>query len=364
MDSELINKFRDKVNSNGFVLFKYRDIKGKDQWSCICSAMDWITVAMEYIADVKTGKRSYKQSIEMYAYISSIDVVWEAIQQLHRVLFQTDKVPFKNECECFFDKILEHDDNAYFKTIRASFGAHPVNLKGEKEGEKYFASWSGAFLGEDYSVLLYSNIVGNGFRTLYLRIKELNKFLDTRYNYLNQLMDEIDRQYEEFKIGMKNTPIKRVDDICNQLSILKEESTNRLHLYSTFIEQFNMIFNVQITNKKNEKMVSEYKESLKPLMSQLYKSLQNMDNNEMDYDILYQTSEKLPNGYGYLVSKLTDYIYGVGYHPTMWEDRLRESFKEHFIMEYSSYDELYVLIVSCINKLNQNEGLAYKNKNN
>jgi len=31
-------------------LFKYRDVNGKERWSCICSAMNWITVAMEYIA--------------------------------------------------------------------------------------------------------------------------------------------------------------------------------------------------------------------------------------------------------------------------------------------------------------------------
>lgn len=91
-DLNLIGKFRDKVNSHGFVLFKYRNVKGKDQWSCICSAMDWITVAMEYIADVEAGRKSCKQSMEMYAYISSIDVVWEAVQQLHRVLFQTGEM--------------------------------------------------------------------------------------------------------------------------------------------------------------------------------------------------------------------------------------------------------------------------------
>jgi len=93
-DLELINKFREKVSSNDFVYFKFSNVNGRNQWSCICSAMDWITVAIEYIADVRSGKRSYQQSMEMYAYISSIDVVWEAIQQIHRVLFQTKRIPF------------------------------------------------------------------------------------------------------------------------------------------------------------------------------------------------------------------------------------------------------------------------------
>ena len=66
-DLELIDDFRRKVEEHDFVLFKYRDVQCRDKWSCICSAMDWITVGMEYISDVKNGKRSCTQSMEMFA---------------------------------------------------------------------------------------------------------------------------------------------------------------------------------------------------------------------------------------------------------------------------------------------------------
>ena len=90
MDSKLIDLFREKVNDNGadFVLHRYRNINGKNQWSIICSAMDWISVVVDEI-DVK--KLSYKNdndsSIRVMTFIVCIDVLWEAIQQLHRVLF-------------------------------------------------------------------------------------------------------------------------------------------------------------------------------------------------------------------------------------------------------------------------------------
>lgn len=351
---DLIDRFRDKVNSNDFVLFKYHAVQGKDKWSCICSAMDWITVAIEYISDVRNGKRSCLQSMEMFAYIASIDVVWEAVQQLHRVLFNTNRIPFKNENECFEEKILEEDDNDYFKTLRASFGAHPVNLNGREKGEKYFASWSGDMLG-DYSVLLYSNKVGNGFRTMYLKMNELNKFLDKRYAYLNQLMDEIDRQYEEFKQEMRNIPIERTDNICNQLVILKDASSKRLNLHKTLIDKLIMVFDVPITNKENEKMVNEYKKDLKHVAGQIYNSLQTIDCEGVDYDVMYQTTNKLQNGYGYYIEKISNYIYGTGYPPTFWEPRLQKIFKDHFAMEYSNYKEMYILIISCIHKLNKNQ---------
>ena len=350
---KLIDKFREKINSNNFVMYKYQNIANRNQWGCICSAMDWITVAMQYIVDVDAGKRRCIQSMEMYAYISSIDVIWEAIQQLHRVLFQTNNIPFKDERECFFNKIIDQDDNNYFKTLRASFGAHPVNLKGKDNGEKYFASWSGSIAG-DYDVLLYSNKVDGGFRTLYLKIDELNKFLDKRYNYLNKLMDEIDRQYTEFKYKMSKKSIKRNDEICAQLYILQTESKERLHLYETIINKLIIIFNTAITDKENKKMVLEYRKSLYCLVNDIYRALQDIDSYEVNDAVLYQTSDKLPAGYGYFVEKLTEYIYGVGYPPSVWEEKLIEKFKGHFVINYSSYEELYVLILSCINKLNKN----------
>lgn len=351
---QLIEKFRDKVDANDFVLFKYRNVNGKDKWSCICSAMDWITVAMEYIDDVNKGKRSCLQSMEMFAYIASIDVVWEAVIQLHRVFFDTKKIPFKNEYECFEKKILEEDDNDYFKTLRASFGAHPVNLNGKEKGEKYFASWSGDSNGA-YNVILYNNKAENDeFNTMYLKMNELNMFLEKRYGYLNQLMDEIDRQYVEFKREMNNAIIERSDNIFEQLVILKDASSKRLDLHNTLIRKLMMIFSIPITNTENEKMVNEYKEVLKPIVRQIYNSLQTLDYDGVDYSALYQTTNKLQNGYAYYIEKISNFIYGAGYPPIIWEPRLREIFKGHFVMQYSSYEELYLLIIACINKLNKN----------
>ena len=48
---ELIGQFRDRVNKNNYVLNKYRNIDGKNKWSCICSCMDWIYVAISYLSE-------------------------------------------------------------------------------------------------------------------------------------------------------------------------------------------------------------------------------------------------------------------------------------------------------------------------
>lgn len=88
MDSTLINTFRNEVNDQDLVLQMYHSRDGKALWNIICSAMDWIDVVVGEI-DVHKLLRGNdnKSSIHFITFISCADVLWEAIQQLHRVFF-------------------------------------------------------------------------------------------------------------------------------------------------------------------------------------------------------------------------------------------------------------------------------------
>lgn len=68
MDEKLIDKFRDRVNKNYFVLHKYKNVNGKNKWNCICSAMDWISVSVHYLCSdgvLNITKDENKNSIEV-----------------------------------------------------------------------------------------------------------------------------------------------------------------------------------------------------------------------------------------------------------------------------------------------------------
>lgn len=348
-----IEMFRDEVNMDKFVYSKYRMIGGKNQWGCICSAMDWITVAIEYIMKFYANKESI-QSMEMFAYISSIDVVWEGIQQLHRVVFPNKKqLPFDGQYQCFKNRVYEHkDDNTYFKEIRACFGAHPVNLQGEN-GERLFASWSGNFYGGGYSVILYSNSPEKPFKEMSIYIHELNAFLETRYNYLNMLIKEIQEQRNVFYMKMQQKEIGWVDDPIEQLQILKQEIHERgENDYLLFlVERLQMIFNTKITIKENRLMVDRYRERLKTLIRDLFSHVQNMDMDDIEANLLFPRPTVLPDGYGYWFEKIGDFISGAGYPPAYWEGRLKQIFSGTIIMEYETYQELYVVILACMSEM-------------
>ena len=127
MDASLINKFRNKVNEHNLILHIYRNYNGKNKWNVICSAMDWVQIGV-FGSDVSALERtnSDQDSVKVITFLSCIDVMWEGIQQLHRVFYNTDSIPFKGDRNIFHKAM---DDNRYWKEIRAAFAAHPCNLE-------------------------------------------------------------------------------------------------------------------------------------------------------------------------------------------------------------------------------------------
>lgn len=348
-----IQAFRDEVNQDKFVGSKYIRINGKNQWGCICASMDWITEGIEYLQNVHITERGLS-SMEMYAYISAIDVVWEGIQQLRRVLYPYLRdLPFSGEYECFQNRLFDKkDDNNYFKEIRACFGAHPVNLQGEN-AQRLFAGWAGSFDGDEYSVLLYSSSPDEPYRKMTIFMHELNAFLEKRYGYLDVLAGAIRKQRAELDRVFRKPEGTEAKEPLEQLEILKKEIKKRgeADYWRGMTDRLQIIFEAEITNEENQKLVERYRNRLMPLMEALYILLQNMDMGDIDDRLLFPHSSTLPNGYLYWLEKIEECIHGVGYPETYWEQHLRQIFDGYIALEYKSYEEFYVVILACLNEL-------------
>lgn len=70
LDRNLYDNFRARVNQDNFVYFYYNNRNEKNNFNCICSAMDWIDVALEYINNYKFNCNDSlnKQIIDLYIY--------------------------------------------------------------------------------------------------------------------------------------------------------------------------------------------------------------------------------------------------------------------------------------------------------
>lgn len=124
LDSFINGKYQDDII---LVLNKnYPD----DKWSIICAVMHWFDVVniyldSEHLLDEKTADYNWGK---VYLYITAVDIITKGINDLNKIVTNSDKRLFKGENNIFNDPIK--DDNAYFQNIRAIFGAHPTDLNG------------------------------------------------------------------------------------------------------------------------------------------------------------------------------------------------------------------------------------------
>lgn len=314
MDSYLANKFREKVNEYDMVYHLYHDREGKNQWGIICSAMDWLDVVVGEIDISRLGTTNDNQSsVKMMTFISCIDVLWEAVQQLHRVFVSTSTVPFCDDSSVFTDKLYDSSDNEYFKTIRACFSAHPVNLNDRFNGgekERRYASWSGGGFGhKDFSVMLYSNKLGCETITLDISFSELLAFAQKRYQYLNELIKEIDKQVQHYKNLWRAKTITKSQNSLKQIMILQHENVVRLdnEYYKYELGKLQIIFGCSIRNEKNQNAVNIYRHALQKTIQEFYDNIQEMRISEIASQKVLEPS--YPFEYQYAFSKLSEAVY-------------------------------------------------------
>lgn len=296
LDPGIINEFRDKINEHGLIYHIYKDIDGRDQWGLICSAMDWIDVA---VTGIDTSKivvaNSNEASISVMTFVNCIDVMWEGIQQLHRVFVNQHTIPFKSN-HSIFQK--DATDNEYWKAIRAIFAAHPVNLKNitgkENENkERWFASWSGEIIGRgDISVLLYSSIPGKQSETRDLETGKLMDFAMQRYNYLYNLIDIVNSRREEYLEKHRKTPLRTFaidapSQIVNYASYLIDENELRWNnpYYLEKLYEIKDAFSVSFTDKNNQIALSRYQQALLKELPVIREAIA-----KLDYDIYDENS--------------------------------------------------------------------------
>lgn len=352
MNSDLLHEFRMKVNEDYMILHIFRNKNNKNQWSVLCSAMDWIEVALEGIDPLLLSRgNDNKSSIRMITFISCIDVLWEAIQQAHRVLFDTTEIPFKDDNRIFKQNV---SDNIFFKTIRACFAAHPVNLQDvypdDVRNERWFASWSGGtFSKKDFSVILYSNIPNKSSRFFDVSFSDLMEFAKSRYLHLNELMKQVDWIVSNYKQDYRKVTIEQKVEITERVTLLIEENKKRLDCdyYDYELNKLRIIFaQYNFQNPKNQKVVDAYRKDLLLELEEIQKHLQDMKMDELDTDI----EVEYPQKYHYSFSKLSDSIWGEGYAyaiKDMIVEELNECIYPVAIIEKNmTLEEMYVLFLA------------------
>lgn len=315
INDKKISEFRELVNDNSsFVCKQYKNKNGKNLWNPICSCMDWITVSIRFLQDApELNENIDVRVMQMYSFISAIDIVTESITQLHRVFINHKSIPFKDENTIFSNKLVDVDDANYFKEIRACFGAHPVNLNPKDKGKR-FASWP--FDGMDSSksdldVRLYSNIPDEEDLTLSLNSNELISFLKSRYEYLDVISVEIKKQFVDFKEKHSQKAISSSDSPLEMLNMLAKESSVRLDndYYESMINDLIIIFRTTLDSDQYQDEEAEFKQSLLPLIEEIKINLQSVEIKDLEHHSLIYIDSSLDSELSYILPKFYSWLY-------------------------------------------------------
>lgn len=72
-------------------------------------------MSANYISSHNIFSLGVDQGIELYAFLSSVDIVVEAVEQLHRVIFAESKKVFADDNDCFPDNAFGLNDRDYLR---------------------------------------------------------------------------------------------------------------------------------------------------------------------------------------------------------------------------------------------------------
>ena len=367
--SELARRFREKANQNAFLLAKYSNIDGKNLWNCICSAMDWIDVGVQYIEESQpSGSHSLRNCMEIYSFLAAIDITYEAIISLFWVLQKNgdsstrDRTPFYKDKGCFSAVTnWTISDDKFFKEIRACCGAHPTDLqtyisddKSEKKQYRY-ACWTYSETHSSFNIMLYPEKATGETIVVEILYAELIDYFEQRFNYLNVLIKRIDDLYDEYKKEKKNETIPRSDNPLEQLFFLKEANKQRLNneYYDGVIDALISFFSTNFEGKENAALINNYRSKLLLGFETLYHNIQHLDYQDMTLNELLHPPQINTEGFGYEFAALYTRVF-VGSFKPLTLRVLTEPLKDIVCFDHvRTEEELYWLIIIALNIRNE-----------
>lgn len=342
LDSTLLENFKQAVSvHDDFLINTYRNYNGKNFWSIICSAKDWLSVSVNGLPHINLSHpHDDVRSLNVLQLITTYDLVLQSMEQLHRV-FEIE-YPLKKDDSVFNAAV---PDDAYFAQIRACFGAHPVDLRSadgtppdKKSTDKYFASWSSDVGGEgDYAVYLYSNkpdeVQPIRFSMSFAKIYE---YTVMRYDLLSNVVSEIKKKNGIFVEKQRQREIGRSSNIVEQLQILLEENNARIGDKSGYqfeIETMIELFTASQDFPEQERQeVAKYLKSLHLLVDELRNALQGMtftnedddtDSQELSHWHLLHARPRRFKEVSYDLSKVFEYLHNPYYEPSLLEYHIK-----------------------------------------
>jgi hypothetical protein len=148
----MIEDFRNVVNEYN-IHEVLSDVDGKDDYSFICSQMDWLEAWVNEIEDIDVHSNDFhKRTINIAQFILGVDTIVTASKNL------LDYFNYNTEFLYHSNGIFKMDINdfLYFKRIRSGFAIHPIDIDIKRTKEKKFAGWAYSITKDQFEIFIYN----------------------------------------------------------------------------------------------------------------------------------------------------------------------------------------------------------------
>ncbi|MCP3680527.1 MAG: hypothetical protein GY782_09870 [Gammaproteobacteria bacterium] len=118
--------------------------------------------------------------------------------------------------------------------------------------------------------------------------------------------------YNEYKKDFAAIPIMKKSDKLEQLNILKDQLNLRFDndYYSIMINDLIKVFEYSLQDGEFQPMLSRFRESLVPLIEEIYNNLQEMNIKELEHEVLLSPNPQLQEIDSYDLAKFNEWVVG------------------------------------------------------
>lgn len=257
-------------------------------------------------------------------------IVLDAVKQLFQSLdlknIYTDPnneesyMYFKDTCAAYpviFPENKIPTDDKFFEYFRSLSMAHPFETsrpKFFKKNEIQYSPW--IIVQSNFSSikdLVGARIYSNQFediQDLKFSFEQLKKYIASRYFLINEATEKIDQIIEEKRVFWRGNKIPRNLSTVQTLKEIKERLVERYE-YTYSIDLVLDCFNVQLTDTKNQNIVSKYRNNIEKLIPSLIDNVEGLDHDKLEVNlssVLYPRPKNMHQGANYQLEKTFMYL--------------------------------------------------------
>lgn len=292
LNIDVTKKLRDKVNEQQNISYEKRDNKNHRAWDKICAIMDRLDDTVYYLNGLELNTGKYERSaFDFYDFINNASVVMDCIRELAKIFNVSDE-KIKKSTKIFnqLGSDGEGTDENYFEYLRSLCSVHPVETSHHKRYQANdfecspYVAWNNGMMGyyDDCNIyaIVYTSGDGDSLKRVPIYISQIFEYVETRLNFVTEIINAIDEYQKQTILKLKNKPIKKEKEFNNYIDYLKNLDKEQKERYGS--EEFYPfdyiinLFELKLSNSNNHNQMNLYLNALKYAIIFEYNSIQNM----------------------------------------------------------------------------------------